>query len=169
MKRIPTLLMLLVMMTVTSCDFFENEIIGDKIYDYAPINIEISATDTEGNDLFDPQFKDNVLDQNITFTYCDSTYEVDITTARYYQTRTYLAIRHQPKLFSGTDHYFINIGEWAGDLKWNNEPIVINWPDGTHNTITFTLKKAGITHAKYYLDGQEHRGNKFSLVHEVKE
>ncbi len=168
MKRIPSLLMLLVMMTVTSCDFFENEIIGDKIIDYAPITIEISATDTEGNDLFDPQFQDNVLDQNITFTYCDSTYEVDITTARYYQTRTYLALPHPPVLHSGADHYFIQIGEWAGDQKWTDEPIVINWPDGTHHRLTFTLKKAGITHAKYYLDGQEHRGNKFSLVYEVK-
>lgn len=165
MKRIPTLLMLLVMMTVTSCDLFENEIFGDKIYDYAPINIEISATDTEGNDLFDPRFKDNVLDQNITFTYCDSTYEVDTTTTRYYQTRAYLAVRHQPKLFYGTDHCLVSIGEWAGDQKWNNEPIVVNWPDGTHNTITFTLMKAGITHAKYYLDGKEQKGCSFSFVY----
>lgn len=168
MKRIPTLLMLLVMMTVTSCDLFENEIFGDRIYDYAPITIEISATDAEGNDLFDTRFRDNVLDQGITFTYSGSTYEVDTTTARYYQTRAYLALLHRPMLFYASGHYFVKIGEWAGDQKWTDEPIVINWPDGTHNTITFTLKKAGITHAKYYLDGHEHSGNKFSLVYEVK-
>lgn len=156
MKRTPTLLMLIATMAFTSCDTRE--------MDYAPIEIQITATDTEGNDLFDPQFKDNVLDHNITFTYCGSTYEVDTTTARYYQTRAILAIRHQPMLFSGTDHYYIKIGEWAGDQKWNNEPIVINWPDGTQNTISFTLKRSGITHAKYYLDGHEHRGNTFSFI-----
>lgn len=162
MKRTPIILMLFAMMAVTSCEKCIE-------YDYSPIYIEISATDAEGNDLFDQGFKDNVLNQNITFTYCDSTYEVDITTAIYYQTRTYLAVRHQPSLFYGQNlNYYVKIGEWAGDQKWDNEPIVINWPDGTHNTITFTLKKAGITHAKYYLDGQEHKGNKFSLVHDLR-
>lgn len=157
MKRIHTILMLFIMIAITSCEDVER--------DYVAISIEIRATDAEGNDLFDSRFKDNLLEQ-ITFTYCDSTYEVDTTTAGYYQTRAYLAIRRQPMLFYGQDsRYYVKIGEWAGNERWNNEPIIINWPDGTHNTISFTLKKSGITHAKYYLDGKENKGNAYSFVY----
>lgn len=158
MKRIPIILMLFAMIAVMSCE-------KSIEYDYVAINIEIRATDAEGNDLFNPRVKGNLLDQGITFTYCDSTYEVDATTANYYQTRAYLALRHQPMLFYGQDlRYYVKIGEWAGNERWVNEPIVINWPDGTHNTVTFTLKKSGITNAKYYLDEKEHKGSAFYFV-----
>jgi len=163
MKKALNLLVALLAMTTFSCD-------DDIFQDYNPVSIYVTVTDTNGNNLLDPNYEKNIID-GITVTYDGETSQVknpfsDVKGK--IKTDALLALYKGAELRYYTDAgktvYYISIGEWAGDKTWNNEEVHINWPDGTSNIISFTLKKKGITHTKYYLDGVRHTGSTFDFT-----
>lgn len=136
---------------------------SDVITDYIPVTIQIKALDADGQDLFDPTRTNNLMEQGITFDYAGKTNRIEVEDTPL--TREYLAVIHPPILGQKEGGYYVTIGEWAGNCRWEDETIVINWPDGTHNTISFTLKKMGVNHAKYYLDGKKQKGHLFTFTY----
>lgn len=145
----------------TGCDEEEME------RDYVPVVINVKVADKSGNSLLNPDKEGNIFEQGITFAYNGEEYVMNKETL-YPDTRAYLAKVESPTLVCTTHEsgieYHIQIGEWAGDSKWN-ESIVITWPDGTKNTISFELTKKGVTHTKYYLDGKEHKGLLYTFTY----
>lgn len=148
---------------LTSCE--EDE----PITDYVPVTFAVYVSDAEGNDLLDPSVENNLTDQGITLTYKGVEYQIDKTDVRdhemYYATRAYVT------RFTGGyiermvgDKFRLVIGEWMGDSRWDDETVTINWPDGTKNKLSFTLKK-GWTNATFYLDGKKNdKRNVFQFV-----
>ncbi len=149
-------------LALTSCEE------GEK--DYVPVTFAVYVSDAEGNDLLDPSVENNLTDRGITLAYKGVEYRIDKTDMRdhemYYATRVYMT------QFTGGyiermigDKFRLVIGEWMGDCRWEDETVTINWPDGTKNELSFTLKKRGWTNAAFYLDGKKNgERNVFRLV-----
>lgn len=143
-------------LSLTSCEKEE------VIMDYVPVRIFINIHDAAGNDLLAPT-AENSLRGELTVTYGGETYTVEKEPQR--SSRAYLAQLTEPYIKPGEKGYTLVLGEWAGNGRYDNEQAVLNWPDGTHTTISFTLQKNGWTHAKFYLDGQKNASNEFDLVY----
>ena len=149
---------------LTSCE--EDE----PITDYVPVTFAVYVSDAMGNDLLDPSVENNLTGQGITLTYKCVEYQIDKTDVRdhemYYATRAYVT------RFTGGyiermvgDKFRLVIGEWMGDSRWDDEAVTINWPDGTKDKLSFTLKKRGWTNATFYLDGKKNdKRNVFQFV-----
>jgi len=157
MKKIACLLFSLLLFV--ACD--KNE---DIIYDYAPVAFTVKVVDGNGN----TRLNSEKFLSSLSFDYNGENYTIENMGGNV-STRAYLARFSAPYVLSaqlsdGTTRTSIYIGEWAGDAKWNNETVTINWPDGTHSNLSFTLKKTGITNATYYLDGEKHSGAHYKFV-----
>lgn len=134
----------------------------DVIWDYVPVVMNVSIHDAAGNDLLAPSAENGLLGE-LTVTYGGETYTVSDDDPR--SSRMYLALLQAPRIQQGAKGYTLVLGEWRGDGRYDNEQAVLNWPDGTHTTLSFTLKKNGWTNAKFYLDGQKNASNEFYLVY----
>ena len=121
MKRILLFLLIVMSSAVTSC-----EIIGVDA-DAMPVTLEIFVKDTEGNNLLDYGWLDG---KNVTATFKGETYELQ----KDMPTRAYMPHFYGFKVTGrdlGTMLYF---GELDGTHDMNDE-FVINWGDGTFDTI----------------------------------
>ncbi len=156
----------IVSFALTSCE--EDE----PITDYVPVTFAVYVSDVEGNDLLDPSVENSLTNRGITVTYKGVEYPIDKTDVRDYE--MYYATRAYVTRFMGGyiermigDKFRLIIGEWMGDRRWEDETVTVNWPDGTTNELSFTLKKKGWTNATFYIDGTKNvkeDGNVFWLV-----
>lgn len=139
---------------------------GDIIYDYAPVSALIEVHNDEGQDLLDPHAEGNLKDQGMTVTYKGQTLPID--TVALPMTRYFMPTDYVPYLDEYQGRWRLHIGDWDAARQWKEEPITLNWPDGTQSHITFTLKKAGLTHAKWRVDGVSHQGGFFQFTYPIK-
>ena len=158
-----TLAVVIAAVSLTSCTEEEE--------DYAPVTMAVYVSDATGNDLLDSSTENNFTDRGITVTYNGVEYQIDKTDVRDYElykatTRAYMTSfmgGHIERVVG--DKFRLVVGEWMGDSKWNDETVTINWPDGTENKLSFTLKKKGCTNATFTLDGEKNgKNNTFRLV-----
>lgn len=154
--------LLIAAVTFSSCD-------EDIIEDYNPVTLEIFAEDADGNNLFDPSYDKNIIDE-VTVTYNGEVMKLKRPDAAkskinldYFMPSWYGATLRSYKDGSGTKVYYMYIGQWDATKKWNEE-LQINWPDGTYNTIRFKLVTPGINHCLYLLDGKSQRESTFKFV-----
>lgn len=139
--------------------------------DYSPVTLKITVHDAAGADLFDPATPDNLLDKGIVLQYAGRTYTLSSDNLSPYNSRAYLAFLDAPVIYHNTQgwydmegKYFCSIGEWAGD-EHHDEKATITWPDGTTDELAFTLRRKGVDHAKYYLNGERHEGSRFDFLY----
>jgi len=151
MKKV--LLSALLLMALTSCgklfsdDPFEQFLAKPSyspksgwIWDFSPTVFQMMLSDSEGNDLLDPDFEGNWLDRPVVGTFEGKTYEGIATKAALPepQTKMYLAIIKGFYIYSldytYTDQYILNFGELDSADKWDSD-LVIDWPDGTRDVI----------------------------------
>ena len=121
MKRILFFLQIAISLVITSC-----ENIGVDA-DAMPVTLEIFVKDTEGNNLLDYGWLDG---KNVTATFKGETYDLQ----KDVPTRAYMPHFYGFKVTGrdlGTMLYF---GELDGTHDMNDE-FVINWGDGTFDTI----------------------------------
>ncbi len=121
MKRIIFFLLIAISSVVTSCENMQVEA------DAMPVTLEIFVKDTEGNNLLDYGWLDG---KNVTATFKGETYELQ----KDVPTRAYMPHFYGFKVTGrdlGTVLYF---GELDGTHDMNDE-FVINWGDGTFDTI----------------------------------
>lgn len=145
-----------------SCDKESHE--AFPLYDFSCHNIYFEVTDTEGNDLLDPSFSGNLLNQDIVVTYKDKTFnkkKEDAITPRSLPP-AFLDIR----MFHSEKHnkYHLAFGEFSPESDFVNETFTINWGDETADEIKFDLyitweknKKEQIptVHKKLYVNEKE--------------
>ena len=121
MKRLLLFLLIIISSVVTSCENMQVDA------DAAPVTLEIFVKDTEGNNLLDYGWLDG---KNVTATFKGETYELQ----KDVPTRAYMPHFYGFKVTGrdlGTMLYF---GELDGTHDMNDE-FVINWGDGTFDTI----------------------------------
>ena len=121
MKR--TLLLILAALSVafTSCESMQVDA------DAAPVTLEIFVKDAEGNNLLDYGWLDG---KNVIATFKGETYELQKDAL----TRAYMPQFYGFKVTSRDLGPFLYFGELDGTLDMNDE-FVINWGDGTFDTI----------------------------------
>lgn len=146
---------------------------GDVIWDIAPVELSIFITDSEGNDLLDSTFQDNLV-KDITVSYQDEIYPV-MTEREYYekqygnnQTRAYmpqfygLILRQywSHKTFTNGNFELV-FGEFNGEENIDKREITLNLPDGRQAILSyknsFKWKSNGDPNKStvFYLNGQE--------------
>ncbi|MGM9748986.1 MAG: hypothetical protein ACI3ZN_09295 [Candidatus Cryptobacteroides sp.] len=161
MKRLFILFAVILPMTV-SCDLLsnlKNDDDDELIIDWYPVNIRIQVVDADGKSLLDPENPANIL-KGVTATFLGETYPVD--TSKYNEwknkkdavvtkgwnvgTKAYLATFYGVLLLNeqmfaygnsqAGNEFYLNIGEIDG-AEDMDEDIVINWSDGTSDTIHY--------------------------------
>lgn len=160
MKKLRNLFLFILTALFTVACNKEDDIVLELVdTDYAAVTLDVYASDKQGKDLLDLDHENNLLKQGISITYCGKTYSVDENIRIDLSTRVYVAVPQEPYLRVAKDgSYYLCIGEWAGDSKWNDERIVIQWPDGSSNTLSFTLEEPGKDKAKFFLDKNANPG-----------
>lgn len=62
----------------------------------------------------------------------------------------------------------IYLGEWDCSRLWDNESVIITWPNGKRDTLSFSLKKPGYNNAEYFINGKKNEGPHFEITQEAK-
>lgn len=169
MKRLKGIIAILFTVSLfVACD---SEGGGDVIWDIAPVEFRIFITDSEGNDLLDSTFQNNLI-KDVTVSYQGEVYPV--TTEREYyekkynQTRAYMPhfydfILRQywsHKTFTNSNFELV-FGEFNGEENIDKREIILNLPDGRQAILSyknsFKWKSNGAPKKStvFYLDGQE--------------
>lgn len=171
MKRLKeTIIMMLAVCLFAACD---SENSDDVIWDITPISFFIFITDSEGHDLLDSTFQNNLI-KDITVSYQGKTYPV-VTEYGYYdrlygkaQTRFYmpnffgLVLR---KYWEDHKNYELVFGEFDGMENIDKREITLNLPDDHQAVLSyknsFEWKSNGKPNKNtvFYLDGQELKDN----------
>ena len=166
MKRFrEAIIMMLGVCFFAACDNEEND---DVIWDIYPINLYIYITDSEGHDLLDSTYQDNLIN-DITVSYQGETYPVTTlreyyethngnTETRYYMTSFYGLIMCSAEQSARS---YLVFGEFRGDENVDKREIILNFPDGRQAVLSYKnsykTKSNGtpIINRSFYLDGQE--------------
>ena len=169
MKRLKGIIAILFTVSLfVACDSEGGE---DVIWDIAPVEFSIFITDSEGNDLLDSTFQNNLI-KDITVSYQGEVYPV-MTEREYYekqynQTRAYmphfygLILRQywSHKAFTNGNFELV-FGEFNGEENIDKREITLNLPDGRQAILSyknsFKWKSNGAPNIRrsFYLDGQE--------------
>lgn len=121
MKRTLLLILAALSVTFTSCENIQVEA------DAAPVILEIFVMDSEGNNLLDYGWLDG---KNVIATFKGETYDLQKDAL----TRAYMPQFYGFKVISRDLGPFLYFGELDGTHDMNDE-FVINWGDGTFDTI----------------------------------
>lgn len=136
-KRVNTLF--LTLFTLSSIIFTSCEESGNYIYDIPPFDINIIIENSNGNNLLDPEYEGNIID-NLTLTYNDEVYKID-TEDFDISTRALPSIFHGLRLLRDDNgRHFITFGNFDGETDFNNEKISISYGKGKNDEVTFTNK-----------------------------
>lgn len=131
-------LMLLVVATLFGCDVEDGKEHKDNmIWDVMPININISVQNRDGEDLLSPLCKDNILQDSIYVSYDGLKFPLGEDMSSQTMSRAYLAVLSGLSLSKYGNDYILIFGEFDGAKDWNDS-FVINWGDGSYDTISFT-------------------------------
>ena len=110
-----------------------------KCIDWVPVTFQIKVQDEHGKDLLDPA-NDNTWLLGTSIHYRGITVDLDETGISAPATKELPAIYQGFRLEKGSDHYYLAFGEFSGGSEYDNECLMIQWPDGTMNVITYTRK-----------------------------
>lgn len=167
-----------------SCDIMPK--CGEMIWDINFIEPRIYLEDTDGKDLLaampaEEIAKIRVQAQGKTFgVYTKEEFEAMVKSEEKWAPKQLRSLG-PPKFYgalleqesespqTGTPHYYIRIGQYSGERDYKGEQIIITWPDGSMNTITFdhTVKthcnKLDIQ-ATFYLDGKPLKSDNGRLI-----
>lgn len=150
---------------VSSCAVSDNESYRNWTWDIAPISPMIYLSDSDGIDMLSPA--DSLLDfSKVCVEFRGETYHIPEWE---YGPDVVLTSRGGTKsdqmglgLDLTTDSYgkwILSFGDLDGTVKIDNEDLVINWGDGTSNTITIYNDvswedERPVVDRKFYIDGK---------------
>ncbi len=120
-----TLICLLILTLICSCS---------KIWDYPTYDITM-LVDKEGvGSLLDPDYAENILNDNVTVEYDGQTYEMVVLDTRANAPRWQgLRVRNENLKF----------GEFSPEADYRGETFIIHWGDGTSDEVKFDLYVKG--------------------------
>ena len=106
------------------------------IFDFSCFNINFAVTDKKGNDLLNPNYSGNILNNNITVTYNGLSYKSNGIELRLLLPSP-LAIRNTYSEY--LNKYLLTFGEFSPIDSFKNETFTIDWGDGTKDVVKFDL------------------------------
>lgn len=144
-------LLLLLPLLLAACS---DEPGGDVIYDYAPVNFTVKVVNASGENLLDESVPGNILGEEISVTYKDKTYPMEVVNSgRYYLPYWYGVI-----LLDGES---LKIGEFDGAARHEECILHIGARD---IDIYYDTKINGLdVKRKFYFDGKRCDGPDFVL------
>lgn len=150
-------LLLLCVIGLTTChDKDEDDFL---IWDFYPIILQISVQDAQGNDLLNPETEGNIAEQGIKAIYKDEIYMKDSLKSR---TKAYLAVLEGLRTCKDKNgKYYLTFGEFNGDDTFDHEQVVIDWNDGTKDTLSFSSeltwksKREPVINREFFLNGEK--------------
>ncbi|MCR5002897.1 MAG: hypothetical protein K5984_00860 [Bacteroidales bacterium] len=151
-----------VLCLVSSCDM------DSYIVDWAPVVLDITATDSEGNSIVSPDMPGMSLTYfGKTYTLSDGPYYSSQATKAYLAT-LYGLVAVPCKTESGDTVYHLCFGEIDGAADIDAD-IVLNWPDGSHDVIHYHCSdhkegKNPDCNRWWLLNGKAHDGSSFSFT-----
>lgn len=107
-------------------------------YDFNPIDITIYVTDSEGNDLLNPDAENTIVNNGIKALYKGEEYVM------HWEPEYPPASRAIPVIWSGLQackpykeggRYYLTFGNFDRMAYYENEEFVIDWGDGSWNTV----------------------------------
>lgn len=111
---------------------------SDMLYDIAGITLRIYRSDADGNDSLNPDVNAEGFDPGkVTVVWEGKTYRVEESEDSGVSPMTYLPIFYGLRL--STDNFgkwYFWFGELSGEDDIDNKDLVIDWGDGTSDTIT---------------------------------
>ena len=110
-----------------------------KCIDWVPVTFQIRVQDEGGKDLLDPE-NDNSWLLGTRIHFRGITVEIDDTGITAPVTRALPAVYKGFTLEKGSDYYYLAFGEFDGGSDYDKEEMLIEWPDGSMNRITYTRK-----------------------------
>lgn len=173
-----TLLIFFCAMSFFACDNDDNggNDNGMLFWDFAPIVLQISVQDAQGNDLLNPEMEGFIGNKGIKAIYRGKTFEKDsvVIPKKIAVTRAYLPhFKGLQTWKNDKGRYFLTFGEFAGDDNFNNEQVKIDWSDGTSDVFSFSNhlqwksnKEPEITRS-FFLNGEK-KFDKWGIFNIVK-
>lgn len=159
MKRILIFLLIAISSVITSCENLQVEA------DAMPVTLEIFVKDAEGNNLLDYGWLDG---KNVTATFKGETYELQ----KDVPTRAYMPHFYGFKVTGSDLGAMLYFGELDGTHDMNDE-FVINWGDGTFDTIVIyndcrTTMNGGYDIKRHYVvNGVKTENHKITITKET--
>ena len=108
------------------------------IWDIAPIKIFITVSDSEGQDLLNPDTPKSIDYREVTAEWRGETYVGDTISLFTQQPLTRFLMGHMHGLVYLTEHGKSKLcfGELTGHDTYVDEPLTLHWPDGSTDVIT---------------------------------
>ena len=149
-------------LSFTACEKEEDGPDPDVTWDFYPIEFYFTLTGENGEDLLNPSTPGTYAGRNITATYEDKTYKVDVfEDNKIPYGRAYFA-----QLFGiyttqlNEERYALCFGELDGAHTYKDATLTLNWGDGTTDVVTFSSKLTWKGHdphitRSFYLNGTQ--------------
>lgn len=162
-----TFLLSFCMIGFVACDTDNITLSGEEdddkewlIWDFSPIVLGVLVQDAQGVDLLNPDSEGSIAEQGIKAIYKGEVYEKDSVLSR---TKAYMPYFAGLQVIKGytNGRYYLTFGEFDGTHTFDKEEVVIDWNDGTKDTIHFSSKltwkskKEPVINRAFYLNGEE--------------
>lgn len=149
MKRIKDFILAVMAVGLMTACGSENG--GGMIWDISPVEFDIFITDSEGHDLLDSTYQDNLIKDDIYVSFEGKDYPL-LTEQEYYEsqqnrvsTRAYLAIFQglllrkywSHKTFTSGD-FEMNFGEFDGEESVDRREIILHLPDNKQIRLAYS-------------------------------
>ena len=131
MKRITSILLSVAFAaTFVSCD--------PMIWDLTPINIYVTVSNADGQNMLDSITPNNFVGKEITAEWDGEIYVADTIPAwqRQVMTREYMPEMNGLMYVVKDGKQALCFGEIDGADTWEEEPLTLRWPDGSTDVIT---------------------------------
>ena len=114
-----------------SCD-------NGMIWDIAPMNIYITVSNAEGQDLLNPDTPNSIDYGQVSAEWMGETYVGDTLSpySKQQMTRMYLPTMHGLVYYTEHGKSKLCFGEISGHGTFDDEPLTLHWPDGSTDVIT---------------------------------
>lgn len=136
MKKLKLLLLAAVSLIFSGCDGSSGPRPG-VIWDFMCWDVSIEVKDSQGNDLFDPEYEHNILGNKITVTYKGNTYVMGEETKTKYNMPSPLAAKAEYNQYSKKNLFCF--GEFTPEDDFHGEKFTIDWGNGIVDEIEFDL------------------------------
>ena len=144
MKHITLKSLLFISLAVLFSSFQCSDSDDTVIWDFYPIELKMYVTAPDGTNLLDSKLENNVLKNDIKAIHNGKAYSLNLDhldDEDKVPTRAFLPTFYGLMLLTdGDGSPYLYFGEFDGGGTFENEIVMIDWGDGTYNTVTFDSK-----------------------------
>lgn len=131
----------------------------DMIWDFTCFDIAIQVKNAAGEDLLNPETTGCITDKGLKAIYKEKVYEKDSTLNKAYP-RFNMPRWEGLHTYKKDNQYYLMFGEFTPCSDYHAEKFILDWNDGTKDTISFDLyitwkKKEPTVHFNMYLNDKK--------------